>query len=405
MKELTTTLFLCVPVMEERENIPDFLHTIRRQNTSKRVVLVFCVNQPHKWWDNPKKKHVCLNNQETLKLLSQEKELSLAVIDKATQGWDEKHYGVGWARKKAMDYAAAKAKDNDILFSMDADTFYPPDYLEKTANNLLSKPGKNAVAIPYYHPLPADKKAARAILRYEIYMRHYALNMWRIKSPYRFTALGSAIALPVWAYHKIGGITPKVAGEDFYFLQKLRKSGEILYSNPVKAFPQARYSSRVLFGTGPAMLKGSRGDWNSYPIYHPKLFDEVQQLYKNFERYYETGARPLPDEKLVPLFPDMQWLDLLKKNSSTKEQFLKKCHTKFDGLKTVQYLKQKQLHIADKEEEILKTFLLKYYPEKAKPCNKIIQELNFENTTIADLNNIRNLMTAIERNLLERNEV
>jgi hypothetical protein len=43
---------------------------------------------------------------------------------------------------------------------------------------------------PYYHKLTGEEALDRAMLRYEIYMRHYAINMWRIGSPYSFTALG-----------------------------------------------------------------------------------------------------------------------------------------------------------------------------------------------------------------------
>lgn len=402
MEEKNITLFLCVPLMDELENIPEFLRIIRQQNTHHPVELICCVNQPQSWWNEPEKVAACHRNQDTLKLLKQEDALSLSVIDASTTGWDNKHYGVGWARKKAMDYAAGRAKEKDIIFSMDADTFYPPDYLEKTAENLLSAPDKLAVAIPYYHPLPSGKEAARAMLRYEIYMRHYALNMWRIESPYRFTALGSAIALPVWAYKKVRGITPKVAGEDFYFLQKLCKSGDILYDNPVKAFPQARFSDRVLFGTGPAMIKGSMGNWKSYPIYHPTLFDEVNQMYKAFETFYDKGKRKHLDEKLAILFTDMHWLEQLRQNSATKAQFLKKCHTKFDGLKTLQYLKQKQSSIVHQEEVTLKQYLLDSYPEKAKPYSGILESLHFQKTSIADLNNIRNLMVSVEDEVLSK---
>jgi hypothetical protein len=79
------------------------------------------------------------------------------------------------------------------------------------------------IAIPYFHPLTGNNVNDRLILRYEIYMRHYLNNMLEIGNPYAFTAIGSAMAAKVSAYRKVGGLTPVKSGEDFYFIQKLKK--------------------------------------------------------------------------------------------------------------------------------------------------------------------------------------
>ncbi len=98
-----------------------------------------------------------------------------------------------------------------------------PVIFNRLLNTFKHHPDAVALSVPYYHNLTGDEEKDRAILRYEIYMRYYAINLWRIGSPYNFTAVGSAMALPVWAYRAIGGITPHKSGEDFYFIQKLRK--------------------------------------------------------------------------------------------------------------------------------------------------------------------------------------
>ncbi len=394
-------LFLCIPVLDEEENIRSFLEVLQNQETSFTYEAIFCVNQPHSWWENSDKRAVCERNQQTLDYLSQPFDFPVTVIDKSTQGWDEKYYGVGWARKTAMDKAAEKAENGDLIFSMDADTFYPPDYLEKSTRQLLKHPEKIALAIPYYHPLPEKSDAARAILHYEIYMRHYALNMWRINSPYRFTALGSAMAVKTEAYRKVGGITPKMAGEDFYFLQKLVKSGDILFYAPAKAYPMARFSDRVVFGTGPAMMKGASGQWDSYPIYHPSVFDEVAEIDEAFNHFYRKEEILPALEKMKIIIKNLDWLKKLKQNSKSEKEFLKKCHTYFDGLKTLQYLKQRQKTIPVKEEEVLSEYLLTHYPENALAFKEVLHSLDFAQSSIADLNNIRNLMTAIEDEILK----
>ena len=164
----------------------------------------------------------------------------------------------------------------------------------------------------------------RAILRYEIYMRCYLQNLIRIGSPYAFTALGSAMAVRVDAYRKMGGMAPKKSGEDFYFLQQLCKIGHVATENSVTVYPSNRLSDRVFFGTGPALIKGVGGDWSSYPIYPPKLWDEIANIYQNFEAYFS------PED-----------YQKLKSNSKTEAQLQKFCHEKFDALRILQYLKSK----------------------------------------------------------------
>jgi len=388
--------------MNEYENLPSLIQSFQLQDTTYPFRAIFCVNQPEAWNNDPLKKHIFDNNQKSLNYLQNLDDDFIEVIDRSSRGsgWDEKHYGVGWARKTAMDEANKQATEKDIIFSMDADTFYPPDYLEKTADNLREHPSAMGIAVPYYHPLPADEKAARAILRYEIYMRHYSLNMWRINSPYKFTALGSAIATPVWAYRKVNGITPKKAGEDFYFLQKLSKSGEILYYNQSKAFPEGRYSDRVIFGTGPAMIKGARGEWDSYPIYHPGLFDRIKMIYEAFEDYYKHPDIKDVLETLRSAFDDLEWLEKLKQNSNSKEEFIKKCHIRFDGLRILQFLKRHQQKIFQSPEHILREYLLEHYRE-ATAYQPILEELSFTESSVADMNNIRNLLMKIEIKILK----
>lgn len=390
-------------MLNERENIPALLSCLSKQKTTFRYKAIICVNQPDSWWQNPDKVHICENNQKSIDFLRKQNLIDITVIDKSTKGWNEKHYGVGWARKIAMDAANDQAKADDFIFMMDADTFYPENYLQQTTENLLQQSNALGIAVPYFHRLPDDQAEARAILRYEFYMRHYALNMWRIGSPYRFTAVGSAIVIPVWAYRKVGGITPKIAGEDFYFLQKLRKSGELVCSNPVKAFPTARTSDRVIFGTGPAMSKGISGDWNSYPIYHPTCFDDLKKIYLFFADYYQNSSAT--ESLLTEVFPDNHWLKKIKANATTKSQFVQQCHVKFDGLKTIQFLKKRQELITKPQEQILAEYLLEKHPDKAKIIETALINLDFKQSTIHELNVIRDVMVATEDEILTNNPV
>jgi hypothetical protein len=182
-----------------------------------------------------------------------------------------------------------------------------------------------------------------AMLRYEIYMRNYNIQLMLINCPYAFTALGSAMVVPVWAYRAIGGMTPKKSGEDFYFLQKLRKYGHLLVWNREKVYPGTRFSDRVFFGTGPAMIRGRAGDWNSYPVYHQPFFNDIKNTFDLFPRLYEDPETPTPlDEFLKKVFGEGNpWKPILT-NCRSREQFIRACQQKLDGLRILQYLKSSQ---------------------------------------------------------------
>jgi hypothetical protein len=207
-------------------------------------------------------------------------------------------------------------------------------------------------------------------------MRCYHKNLVRIGSPYAFTALGSAMAVRVDAYRKMGGMVPKKSGEDFYFLQQLCKIGRIETKNSVVVYPSTRLSDRVFFGTGPALIKGVSGNWDSYPIYSPKLWDEIANIYQNFENYFSQE--------------DYQ---KLKSNSKTDAQLLKFCHEKFDGLRILQYLKNRHLcrdainRVSTTDEinlrENLKTFDIQI---------NLPPDFSFETAKIEFLNEIRNAL-------------
>ena len=243
--------------MNEMERLPLLIQAIMAQ-TVQHFRLVVCVNQPDSWWDDPLQIYVCEENQLTIKYLESLEDKRIEIIDKSSpgKGWPPKGHGIGAARKFLMDHISKIAKADDIIISMDADTVFGKEYFASVAENLRINPAASAIAIPYYHKLSYNQELDRAMLRYEIYMRSFAINMWRIRSPYCFTALGSAIALPVLAYKASGGMTPKLSGEDFYFLQKIVKTGRLLHWNSEIVFPATRLSDRVFFGTGPALIKG-----------------------------------------------------------------------------------------------------------------------------------------------------
>jgi hypothetical protein len=387
-------IYIALPVMNELALLPRLLSDLSNQ-TLKPEEMVVCINQPDSWWKDPDKRQACQENQDTLDLLIPEHKFKLTLIDRCSpgSGWQGKQSGVGWARKTVMDYIIAKASDEDIIISLDADTTFSPGYLMSVAQNLASHPEATGLSIPYYHKLTGtDGLLDRAMLRYEIYMRCYAINLWRIGSPYSFSALGSAIAIPVWAYKAIGGMTPQKSGEDFYFLQKLRKFGPLLFWNEEKVFPETRLSDRVFFGTGPALIKGIKGEWSSYPIYSMFHFDEVRTTYGLFDQLFVKDISTPMSPFLETIFGQNFWQPL-RKNSRTVERFVKACHQKIDALRILQYLKWKNEQypsIAEEQLYILITWLcIETGLSDALPNLKYF---SFDTSSVAHINCIRDFL-------------
>ena len=337
-------VYIALPVLNESGEILEFLKMIKDQD-EKDFFLVVCVNQYDHWWGDEKYRSWCDDNQQCLQILDAEKELPIKVIDRSSKGkgWPRKKGGVGHARKVIMDWISENAKDDDIILSMDADTVYPVDYLSTVKRFFEENTKSWGLAIPYYHKLTGDIIQDRLILRYEIYMRCFLLNMLRIENPYAFTALGSAMAFPVWAYRKAGGLTPVLSGEDFYFLQKLVKYGSINLNVSTTASPSSRLSDRVTFGTGPALIRGNQGDWSSYPIYAPGLFDEIRKTFQLFSELFEKDIPTPMDDFLKQQFRSSDLWGSMRQNYKDRENFIRACQNKVDGLRILQFLKFRQL--------------------------------------------------------------
>jgi len=388
-------LHIAIPLLDELNNIPKLLKSIAVQKHSDFKVY-FCVNQADEWWNEPTKLDICKRNQESIKLISQSAAFPYRIIDKSSpgKGWKGKQIGVGWARKTLIDHILSQANKYDIIISLDADTYFSADYFHSIEDKLKKHPKAPAIAIPYYHPLSKSRAEDRAMLRYEIYMRHYLISLFRIKSPYAFSALGSAIAMPVWAIQKIGGITPKKSGEDFYLLQKMVKFRPILQWNTERVYPAARFSDRVFFGTGPAMIKGNQGDWSSYPIYPTHLFDAISEFYDLIPHLYIENI----DTPIDSVFGNSEtchglW-NQLRKNNKDLPHFTKAVHDKFDGLRILQFLKQ---HPDTKNNDDSKS-LLNFINKNEESIEKPLLNTNFslQEASTSQLNEIRDYLCKIE---------
>ncbi len=170
---------------------------------------------------------------------------------------------------------------------------------------------------------------------------------------------------------------------------------EILFNGiPKKIYPAARYSDRVFFGTGPAMIKGRSGDWSSYPFYNFALFDEVEESFNAFSYLFDKDIDFPMMLFLSKHFRDDQWYNKLRKNNPSKERFVKACYDKVDALRILQYLKSNHSARNETDNENLLLFLNKFYPKETIANN--FTNLDFDHISIHELNLLRDFMVEKE---------
>lgn len=387
---------VAIPMMDELENLPALVDCLQKQSFRNFDVYV-CVNQPDSWWHDDEKLPVCQRNQATIEHLQTIENLPITIIDRSSRGhgWPAKRQGVGYARKELFDSILQTASDNDIIVSMDGDSIFAPKYLASLATQFAKHPCLSAIAAPYYHPLPKEKEHTRSLLRYEIYMRHYLINMLLIGNPYAFTAIGSAMAFGVAAYRRCGGITPLQGGEDFYLMQKLCKTGKVSVFNTEIMYPLGRPSQRVPFGTGPAVMKTVAEQQMSYPFFATASFEKVRQTFDLFPSLYENDlVTPMTDFLCRQLKTDDLW-GPLRKNFKTRELFVKACSERIDGLRILQFLKSE--HRQGTSERNFAEFC---------SANGIALPtgFGFKNTPVEQLDEVRNLLFEKEMALREKQD-
>ena len=390
-------IHVAIPAMDELELLPKCLDGLAGQDCENFDVWV-CVNQPEDWWDDSERRAICESNQQLLAWLATYKDLPIHVVDRSSRGngWLSGKGGVGRARKTVMDQICESSDASDVIVCIDADTLCDSTYLSAVIQAFEKAPQAYALSAPYYHSLTQDDLLDRAILRYECWLRYFAINLWRIKSPYAFTAMGSAMAVPVWAYQKVGGMPPREAAEDFYFLQNLRKRGPLIHWCDARVYPSARLSGRVPFGTGAAMTTGMTRNWSSYPFVRAEGFDDVEQTVNCFPALYEKDMEtPLSVFLREQLNVDDPW-GPLRKNHSRLDRFVRACHERLDGLRIFQYLRSSYVQRIEDECSGVIAYLRRYHAGSVDGMDDICEPLSFETSSVEELNKLRDVLVKVE---------
>ncbi len=285
--------------------------------------------------------------------------LRIAYIDAASPGREmpDKEGGVGAARKIGLD-AALQVFDYDrpgarLLISLDADTLVEANYLEAIRSFFVR--GKTAAVVNYTHQPPAEARQRLAIGAYELFLRYYVLGLRYAGSPYAFPTIGSTMVCTAEAYAAIGGMNRREAAEDFYFLNKLAKYGEIGKIKTTTVYPSARPSRRVPFGTGRKMVRFLEGAEDEFLLYDPRVFlilkswlDMMKSSPDRTVAEIGTRARKI-DPRLFSFLEGQRFFpawERIRNNSKGGAALLRHFHFWFDGfqtLKLIHYLTEQGL--------------------------------------------------------------
>jgi hypothetical protein len=267
-----------------------------------------------------------------------------------------KALGVGLARKTGCDLAlqwlAAGGISGQWLCSMDADATLPQDYFVQ----LQSAP-KDTVActFPFRHIPGADEACNTSTALYELRLHHYVLGLEYARSPYAYHALGSCLAVRSSAYAHVHGFPKRAGAEDFYLLNKLAKLGHIARRQGGCIELASRNSSRVPFGTGPAVaaIMAAEHANEEALFYHPQCFAALKALLGGLPVLAET-----PEQEIASLLMDGGLSDDLadktqaalgklgivaalahcQKQSRSSAHFQRHFHQWFDGFRTLKFI-------------------------------------------------------------------
>jgi hypothetical protein len=277
--------------------------------------------------------------------------LRLGVVDASSPECEiGPRMGVGEARRIGLDHGlrvlCEAGAPRGPLLSLDADTLVAPDYLGRVCEHFAGDHTWAAV-VAYEHTLPRDPDHRRAILLYELFLRYHELGLRLAGSPYAFPTLGSAMVARADAYVAVGGMNRRQAGEDFYFLQQLAKTGTIARIESTTVHPAPRPSARVPFGTGASVRREVRAPGALMTVYDPEAYAVIGRWLRFARGRLDATAEELMDgaRKANPVVGDflagqrfaIVW-PRLRKHASDRAGLEAQLHRWFDAFKTLKLI-------------------------------------------------------------------
>lgn len=262
-----------------------------------------------------------------------------------------KHAGVGLARKIGMEWAVRgflqSGNSDGVIISLDADCTVSENYLQLIENQFTTyRP--NCCVLNFKHRVHNDNVALQsAIDQYEDYIWYFRNALKAIDCPYYYHTIGSAFAVLADAYVRVGGIGRQQGGEDFYFLQKVFFLGRTVELMKAFVYPEARFSDRIPFGTGPALEKIIATDDGLLRVYSVEAFQALQSFFILRIKFYKQSnetVKALISELHVSIQQFLQENNLIaaitdcNQNSATADTFEKRFFHHFDAFVIIKYL-------------------------------------------------------------------
>lgn len=349
-----------IPALAERKSLFGTLESLARNPSSElRRTLVICVvnNRSVPFADARDVEE----NRETLAALAESSQpgLRLAYVDASSAGRElPEKGGVGLARKIGLDWGLSLLGGEGVLLSLDADTLVEPNYLESVRAG-FARDGAWAAAVPFAHRLEGTGDEVAAIVCYEIFLRYHVMGLAYAGTPFAFHSIGSAMACTAEAYVAVSGMNQRQAGEDFYFLQQLAKTGRVDTVRGTTVHPSPRPSHRVPFGTGQRVRRFLDGAQDEYLTYNPQSYAVLKAWLQHVCEHLDTNAaalRAFAGELSPELgrFLDQQAFETvwpkLQRNARDQAQLQLQFHRWFDGfkiLKLIHHLRDTELPLCD----------------------------------------------------------
>ena len=287
------------------------------------------------------------------RLLKFDKLNDVLLVDKNSQGNQiNADYGVGLARKIGCDIALKCYVQgyitNPWIYSTDADVILSSNYFSQS----VKCAGKNSAVILDFEHVSDDSRLNDQQFYYDFKLRYYRSGIAFAGSTYDYIPLGSTMIVNMDCYAQVRGFPKRNAGEDFYLLNKLAKIKPIKYLvNDVVIKIQARYSDRVPFGTGPALIQiNNLPTIGDYKYYNPICFKYLKQWIEFLRSRWVEDCLVIEkpcDNVLSELYDffgcEVLFLKTEKqiKSSDRWQQFILQWFDAFKVLKTVHFLDKK----------------------------------------------------------------
>jgi hypothetical protein len=260
---------------------------------------------------------------------------------------------VGLARKIGADIALTLINNGRVaepwIFNTDADVRLPESYFNAVTGN----PADQSVAAriyPFTHShTPGTYEACNL---YEISLNYYVSGLRFAVSPYAFTTVGSTIAIAANHYAKVRGFPKRPAGEDFYVLNKLAKTGAIDQMAEPLLEISGRLSERVPFGTGTGIKKilDLSDPVNQYRFYNPALFHCLKQFLQELTHCQGASdiTRHFRDPRSRHWCESVGLFELIDSKRSQKAEVFRKFIVDWmDGFRTLKFIHFLQHHYLD----------------------------------------------------------